>query len=143
MIEDLSETYILCSTPYYLVKEFKKHAEVQRIGMEFSTQEISVEISTRIQNLQSPQDLIAIYALIVAMSLKSYSEIKDALQKAARSSVDWIPLVVGYVLDSVPQVSSVTVRPSQATSRPTETFTSANDNTFQFTVERDWTRKGD
>lgn len=143
MIEELAETLVLCSTPYCLVKEYKKNAEVQRIGREATTQEISQEIEDRIRNLADPEQLIPIYALIVAMSIKSYSEIKEPLQKAARSNIDWIPLVVAYVLESVPQITTATARPKPLAPRTTETITAANDNTIEYIIPRDLTRKED
>lgn len=89
-IKQLTKYYIYANTPPYLYKHFRENQSVKDLSDACTTDELSKSLEELARSKQNNlEDFVAIYAIILALSYKPYSEIKAVLGRIENYEIDW------------------------------------------------------
>ncbi len=93
--KQLADICLVANTPGFLLKHFRRHLFVQELAREHTSAEL-LQAAAKLQSQEqfSDKDLLLVYALIAALSLKTDRDVKTALYCLRELSVRWARILV-------------------------------------------------
>lgn len=100
-LETLAETYSYANTPSYLYKHFRRNDTVAALSSEYTPDEL-VEGFNRAMAEKNPHAgiLVVIYSIIMAMTLKEYSQVKSFFDELRECALPWAKELSNIFLSS-------------------------------------------
>jgi len=143
-LQDLKEIFLLANTPSYLYKNFRQNNSINRLSQKYEAQELITYFKVTAESEKIIfDDVITIYALLVAMSFKEYGVIKKFLSEMGKYQLEWLDELKTIIISNVRVTSTFTidlkykqVRVPKYEIESTSNLT-ARDHTIQTTITGD------
>lgn len=101
MIDDnnqLLEILVFANTPSYLYRHFRRNASVIRIARENDTSVLIARLDETLkEEIDAPEKYVEAFALLIALSMKPYSEVKSFLERKVLPNLDWSAEILGII----------------------------------------------
>ena len=112
--DELIAYYIFANTPYYLFKNFKNDNSIKDISQKYPANhminEFNIIYDTESNDIKQK---VKIYALLVALSYKEYSETKDFFIKLHINHFKWVKEFKNIIIDNYKATQQVIVNVSE------------------------------
>ena len=108
--EELSEQYLFANTPMYLYQKFRESDAVFELS-NLNTSDIVKQYNEIAQRYPKTfKEIITAYALLISLSFKDYSEVKESLNKLEKNGLDWAPQIIQFMADTTKLSQEIYVR---------------------------------
>lgn len=109
-LQDLKEIFLVANTPSYLYKNFRQNNSINRLSQKYKTQELITYFESTAKSEKIVfDDVITIYALVVALSFKNYDEIKEFLIEMGKYRLEWLDEFKKNIISKVTITNTLTV----------------------------------
>ncbi|MCI0488619.1 MAG: hypothetical protein L0229_18685 [Blastocatellia bacterium] len=100
-LETLKSHYIVSNTPAYLYKYFRRDNSVQKLAEAASYSELEKIFNSKLKKKEKDlDDLVIIYALVVALSYHDYSKVRSFFEKLSDVDIEWLSNIKEIYLSS-------------------------------------------
>lgn len=90
-IENLAQYLILSNTPFYLYRKFSRDDSIQKLSDQLTSKQLIKKFNEfSKKDKKSFENLVIIYSLIVALSLKPYNEVIDFFKGLTSFKIKWV-----------------------------------------------------
>jgi len=89
-LSEITEHYVLANTPGFLFQKLRSLSSLYHRSSELTTKELIDRIDLLLTAVESPDELMELYGLIIILSYKAETAATQALKRYAMSTADWI-----------------------------------------------------
>jgi hypothetical protein len=103
----LIRDYMVANTPFYLYSHFRRDSSVRTLARETDTGRLVAQVSQLISGgIEDIQDLVSVYASVIALTFKPYSQVREFFSGLDEPEVQWLNDIRRiYLISALPETT--------------------------------------